>query len=76
MHATVPGFAVFADLYITDPYFAYILRDVQLGLKSEFLLQEGFLFRGNQICVPDSSLRLRIIEELHKEVHVGRDRTL
>lgn len=28
------------------------------------------------MCVPDCSLRLQIIQELHKEGHVGRDRTL
>ncbi|KAJ9546716.1 hypothetical protein OSB04_019259 [Centaurea solstitialis] len=31
---------------------------------------------GNQLCIPDSSLRLQIIKELHGEGHVGRDRTL
>ena len=43
---------------------------------SDFLLHEGFLFKGNQLCIPDSSLRLQIIRELHGEGHVGRDRTL
>lgn len=51
LHTTVPGFASFADLYITDPYFASVLRDVQLGLRSDFSLQDGFLFKANQICV-------------------------
>jgi hypothetical protein len=49
---------------------------VQAGEKSEFLLVDGFLFRGNHLCVPDCSLRLQIIKELHGEGHVGRDRTL
>ncbi|GKF89244.1 putative reverse transcriptase domain-containing protein, partial [Tanacetum coccineum] len=30
----------------------------------------------NQLCIPDTSLRLKIIKELHGEGHVGRDRTL
>ncbi|GKB41004.1 putative nucleotidyltransferase, ribonuclease H [Tanacetum coccineum] len=30
----------------------------------------------NQLCIPDTSLRLKIIKELHDEGHVGRDRTL
>lgn len=28
------------------------------------------------MCVPDCGLRLKVIEELHTEGHVGRDRTL
>ncbi|KAH7568724.1 hypothetical protein JRO89_XS06G0037300 [Xanthoceras sorbifolium] len=42
----------------------------------DFLVVDGFLFHGNQLCVPDSSLRFQIIKELHGEGHVGRDRTL
>lgn len=76
MHITVPGFASFAELYISDPYFASIFCDVQLGLRSEFTLQDGFLFKGNRICVQESSLRLRVIRELHQEGHVGREKTL
>ena len=40
------------------------------------MLQDGFLFKGNQLCIPDCSLRTQIIQELHNEGHVGRDRTL
>ena len=40
------------------------------------MLVDGFLFRGNQLCIPDCSLRLQIIKELHGEGHVGRDHTL
>ena len=39
-------------------------------------MYEGFLFKGNQLCVPDYSLRLCIIQELYGEGHMGRDRTL
>ncbi|GKF63604.1 putative nucleotidyltransferase, ribonuclease H, partial [Tanacetum coccineum] len=46
------------------------------GEKPYFFLHNGFLFKGNQLCIPDSSLRLQIIKELHGEGHIGRDRTL
>ncbi|GKB01755.1 putative nucleotidyltransferase, ribonuclease H [Tanacetum coccineum] len=46
------------------------------GEKPDFFLHDGFLFKGNQLCIPDSSLCLQIIKELHSEGHVGRDCTL
>ena len=49
---------------------------VRAGERTDFLLRDGFLFKGNQLCVPDCSFRLQIIKELHGEGHVGWDRTL
>lgn len=43
---------------------------------SKFTLQDGFFFLGLCLCVPECSLRLQIISELHNEGHVGCDRTL
>ena len=40
------------------------------------MLHDGFLFKGNQLCIPDCSLCLKIIKELYGEGHVGHDRTL
>lgn len=73
---TVPGFDSFMDLYATDPFFATILLKIQNRERTDFLLQDGFLFHGLQLCIPMSSLRFQIIQELHNEGHVGRDRTL
>ncbi|XP_076917203.1 uncharacterized protein LOC143577178 [Bidens hawaiensis] len=70
----VLGLDVIREQLTTDPYFSVVLQDVQAGQKSDFLLHDGFLFKGNQLCIPDSSLRLKIIQELHGEGHVGRDR--
>ncbi|GJY83567.1 putative nucleotidyltransferase, ribonuclease H, partial [Tanacetum coccineum] len=53
-----------------------LLVTMQAGEKPDFFMRDGFLFKGNQLCIPDSSLRLQIIKELHDEGHVGRDRTL
>ena len=44
--------------------------------KIDFVLHDGFLFKKNQLCVPDCSLHLKIIKELYGEKHVGRDKTL
>ena len=55
MRVEVPGFETFHDLLDTDPYFSVVLQDVQAGKKTEFLFHEGFLFRGNQLCIPSCS---------------------
>lgn len=76
MNVNVPGFATFSDLYVTDPFFAVILRDVQQGIRLDYTLVDRFLFTVAQLCVPDCSLCLRIIQELQSEGHLGRDRSL
>nr|GEU48200.1 putative reverse transcriptase domain-containing protein [Tanacetum cinerariifolium] len=52
------------------------LLGVLYGGKTDFVLYDGFLLKGNQLCIPNSSLCLQIIKELHGEGHVGCDRTL
>ncbi|KAF8092703.1 hypothetical protein N665_0403s0011 [Sinapis alba] len=76
LHTSVLGFATFSDLYESDVYFGKILLEVQSQARDDYKLVDGFLFRGDRLCVPSCSLRLKIIDELHKEGHVGRDRTL
>ncbi|KAH9657047.1 hypothetical protein KPL70_022889 [Citrus sinensis] len=76
MHNQVLGFDTFRELYASDPYFAPILEDVVAGFRSDYHLHDKFFFKSNQLCVPDSSLRLKIIAELHNEGQMGRDKTL
>ena len=43
------------------------------------MLQEGFLFKGSQLCIPRGSLRENIIKEKHcgdLAGHFGLDKTL
>ena len=67
------GFDDLRDMYRDDPYFkeAYeaaenpILRDrIQWA---EYMIQEGLLFKGNQLCNPKCSMR----ENLRKDKHSG-----
>ena len=76
MQLEVSGFDSFYNLLDADLYFSPILAIVRMGERTNFLVHEGFLFKGNQLCILDYSLRLRIIQELHEEGHVGRDRNL
>nr|GEY07105.1 hypothetical protein [Tanacetum cinerariifolium] len=75
MRARVPGFDSFLELCVDDPFFSEVLVRIQQGESTDFMLEDGFLFRGVQLCIPNCSLRLKIIQELHNEGHVGRDHT-
>lgn len=57
-------------------FFGQILHEVQAGSSRDFTFHEGFLFRGDCLCISDCSLRLQLIAETHNEGHIGRDRTL
>ncbi|GJT35743.1 hypothetical protein Tco_0926162 [Tanacetum coccineum] len=65
MQVDVPGLDVIRDMVTVDLYFSVVLQGVQDGEKPNFFLHDGFLFKGNQLCIPDSSLCLQIIKELH-----------
>jgi hypothetical protein len=57
------GFENLKDMYAGDADFgeAYeaaenpVLRDRSLWI--DFMIQEGLLFQGNQLCIPDCSMR-------------------
>ncbi|KAE8672957.1 putative Quercetin 3-O-methyltransferase 1 [Hibiscus syriacus] len=76
MSTKVAGFETFTDMYAADPSFGMIFQEVTEGHRNDFVLHNGYLFRGLQLCIPDCSLRQQIISELHNEGHFGRDKTL
>lgn len=76
LQVAVTGFETFASLYADDPYFGPIFHRLLQGPHSLFLLEDDYVFRGVQLCIPHCSLRLKLIEEFHDEGHVGRDYTL
>ena len=71
------GFDDLRDMYRDDSNFkeAYevaenpILRDrIQW---EEYLIQEGLLFKGNQLCIPKCSMRENLLKEKHSGGLVG-----
>ena len=76
MKVEVTGFEMLPEMINEDPYFVKYGEKVKDGSTDEFMLVDGFLFKGNRLCIPDCSLRMKIVKELHEEGHVGRDRTL
>jgi hypothetical protein len=65
------GFDDLRDMYRDDPDFkeAYeeaenpILRD--RSQWAEYMIQEGLLFKGNQLCIPKCSMRENLLKEKH-----------
>jgi len=78
------GFEHLRELYPTDGDFkeAYeacqnpLLRNSSMWL--DYNLQEGLLFKGGKLCIPDCSMRKNIIQEKHSgglAGHFGIDKT-
>nr|GEV27945.1 hypothetical protein [Tanacetum cinerariifolium] len=76
MQVNVSRLDLIRDMVTVDPYFLIVWQGVQSGEKTDCVLHDGFIFKGNQLCIPDSSLHLQIIKELHGEGHVGHNLTL
>ena len=80
IRADLFGFDYLKELYHKDRDFAEIweLCHSRHG-KSGFHLHEDFMFWRNQLCIPKTSLREKLIRELHSSGlcgHFGRDKTL
>jgi hypothetical protein len=82
-HAKTLGFYSLKDMYRDDSDFedAYeasenlVLRDRIQWI--EYLIQDGLLFKGNQLCIPKSSMRLKVLKEKHSgglDGHFGHDK--
>ncbi|PRQ47216.1 putative nucleotidyltransferase, Ribonuclease H [Rosa chinensis] len=79
MQVKVSGFEILKEQYSEDPFFKQIWTKCSKGPVGSYLLQEGYLFKGNRLCIPEGSLRENIITETHAgglAGHFGRDKTL
>nr|GEW16372.1 hypothetical protein [Tanacetum cinerariifolium] len=55
---------------------ASCLSEVSSGQHYDYQVQDGFLFKGLQLCIPDCSLKEMIVAELHALGHFGRDKSI
>jgi len=66
MQVKVVVFEVLKELYAVDPFFHEIGEECSKGPFNQFPLLDGFLFKDNQLCIPECSLRQAIIKETHE----------
>lgn len=65
------GFEALKGYYVTDIDFGDLFLKCVGGSKSELVLQEGFLFKGNRFCVPKHVIREMLVREVHGGGMVG-----
>jgi hypothetical protein len=78
------GFENLRDMYAGDVDFGEVYEAAEnLVLKDQspwidYMIQEGFLFIGNQLCIPNFSMRDNLLKEKHSgglAGHFGHDKT-
>jgi hypothetical protein len=76
----IPGFEQLKELYEHDADFGGVWNKYVLKQPlDDYLVKNGYLFKGNRLCIPRSSLRDKLLRELHSSDlsgHVGRDKTI
>ena len=67
------------ELYASDTFFGPIFTKCTIDTGcDDFYLHKGFFFKANKLCIPESSLRLLLLQESHSGGlmgHFGRDKT-
>jgi len=73
------GFDHIKELYHDDLDFSLIYQECAKGGHKDFLIHDGFLFKGKRLCVPQSSIRQSLVREAHEgglRGHFGVAKTL
>jgi Integrase zinc binding domain len=76
MKNVVLGFEKLPRELREDAEFGPIIEEVEEKTRHDYLLQDDYLFFENLLCIPNTSLRFSIVQELHKQGHFGAKKTL
>nr|GEV64407.1 RNA-directed DNA polymerase [Tanacetum cinerariifolium] len=76
----VLGFNSIKELYTNDENYGNMWMELETKQhQSEFILINDYLFKGNRLCIPKTSLKSQLVDEIHAgglSAHLGRDKTI
>ncbi|GJX18669.1 RNA-directed DNA polymerase [Tanacetum coccineum] len=75
----VLGFDSIKELYAIDEDFGNIWMKLENKQhRSEFFLLDGYLFKGNRLCIPKTFLKSQLVKEIHAKglSALGQDKTI
>jgi hypothetical protein len=60
------GLESIKEQYALDPDFKDVLLNCNAGRTwNKFVVNDGFIFRANRLCIPVGSVRLLLMQEAH-----------
>ena len=65
LNAKLLGFEYVKELYVNDNDFASVYGACEKATFGKFYRLDGYLFRENKLCVPNSSMRELLVREAH-----------
>ena len=61
------GLETIKDQYVHDADFKDVLQNCKEGRTwNKFVVNDGFVFRANKLCIPASSVHLLLLQEAHR----------
>jgi integrase-like protein/reverse transcriptase-like protein len=79
LSSKIIGFEMIKQHYEHCGDFAELYKSCEQGPQGLFCIQEGFLFKGNRLCIPKLPLRTILVKEVHEgglAGHFGIQKTL
>ena len=79
LEAKILGFEMIKPLYLEDDDLKELYLECQSTPKGPFHVENGFMFKGNRLCIPKSPIRTLLVKEVHEGAlggHFGIQKTL